>query len=109
MAMQKTEALQGTHERRTQVCVIRSGPGGAVVAKELAMRGVDVIVLEAGPRLKASESTRDIGEFMQRFLSESGSQRSGGQCFCDDVASRVCPAELRRSTRRSLSVFPNGS
>lgn len=32
------------------VLVIGSGGGGAVVAKELAARGLDVLVLEAGPR-----------------------------------------------------------
>lgn len=31
------------------VIVIGSGGGGAVVAKELAARGLDVLLLEAGP------------------------------------------------------------
>jgi choline dehydrogenase-like flavoprotein len=30
--------------------VVGAGGGGAVVAKELAGRGLDVLVLEAGPR-----------------------------------------------------------
>src|SRR5690349_12118104 len=32
------------------VIVIGAGGGGAVIAKELASRGLDVLVLEAGPR-----------------------------------------------------------
>jgi len=35
---------------RTDVCIIGSGAGGGVVAKELGKRGVRVVVLEAGPR-----------------------------------------------------------
>ena len=33
---------------RTQVCVIGSGAGGAVVAKEIAETGVEVCLLEEG-------------------------------------------------------------
>ena len=35
--------------------VIGAGGGGAVVAKELAERGLDVLVLEAGPRFADPE------------------------------------------------------
>ena len=35
---------------RTDVCIIGSGAGGGVVAKELGKRGVRVVVLEAGRR-----------------------------------------------------------
>ena len=37
------------------VIVVGAGGGGAVVAKELAGRGLDVLVLEAGPHHKDSE------------------------------------------------------
>jgi choline dehydrogenase-like flavoprotein len=43
------------------VIVIGSGAGGAVVAKELAARGLDVLVLEAGPDHPDSE--RDFTHF----------------------------------------------
>ncbi|WP_261379895.1 FAD-binding protein [Rhodococcus rhodochrous] len=36
----------------TDVIVIGAGGGGPVVAKELAARGLDVLVLEAGPPLR---------------------------------------------------------
>lgn len=39
----------------TDVIVIGSGGGGPVMAKELAGRGLDVLVLEAGPRYPDSE------------------------------------------------------
>src|SRR5688500_16544561 len=37
------------------VIIIGAGGGGAVVAKELAQRGLDVLLLEAGPLHKDSE------------------------------------------------------
>jgi choline dehydrogenase-like flavoprotein len=43
------------------VIVIGSGAGGAVVAKELAARGLDVMVLEAGPH--HTDSERDFTHF----------------------------------------------
>ncbi len=41
--------------RMRDVIVVGAGGGGAVVAKELAERGLDVLVLEAGPRFARSE------------------------------------------------------
>lgn len=38
------------------VIVVGAGGGGAVVAKELASRGLDVLLLEAGPRFRNLES-----------------------------------------------------
>ena len=35
--------------------VVGAGGGGAVVAKELAARGLDVLLLEAGPRFDDPE------------------------------------------------------
>ena len=32
------------------VIIVGAGGGGAVIAKELASRGLDVLLLEAGPR-----------------------------------------------------------
>ena len=43
--------------------VIGAGGGGAVIAKELAERGLDVLVLEAGPRFADPE--REWSHFSQ--------------------------------------------
>ncbi len=60
------------------VLVIGSGPGGAVVAKELAEAGRDVILLEEGPPFNRSEFTQEAGEAMQRMLREGGSRAARG-------------------------------
>ncbi len=41
--------------RMRDVIVVGAGGGGAIVAKELAQRGLDVLLLEAGPRFARSE------------------------------------------------------
>jgi choline dehydrogenase-like flavoprotein len=51
-------------ERVRDVIVVGAGGGGAVVAKELAARGLDVLVLEAGPRFADPE--REWTHFSQR-------------------------------------------
>ena len=43
------------------VIIIGTGGGGAVIAKELAGRGLDVLLLEAGPHHKDTE--RDFTHF----------------------------------------------
>ena len=43
------------------VIVIGAGGGGPVVAKELAARGLDVLLLEAGPRF--AKSSREWTHF----------------------------------------------
>ncbi len=50
--------IQGDATWRADVCVIGSGAGGAVVARELAEQGLDVLVLEEGPYVAASEYGR---------------------------------------------------
>ena len=40
---------------RVDVCVVGSGPAGALVARELAEAGRDVVVLEAGPRFDPAD------------------------------------------------------
>ena len=53
------ERLSDDADIRCQVVVIGSGAGGAVVAAELAERGVDVVIIEAGHRVDASQLGRD--------------------------------------------------
>jgi choline dehydrogenase-like flavoprotein len=42
-----------TPDLETDVCIVGAGPAGAIVAATLAARGVDVVVLESGPRMDA--------------------------------------------------------
>jgi choline dehydrogenase-like flavoprotein len=57
------------------VCVIGAGAGGAVVAAELAEGGLDVVVLEQGPRHDADGFTARPPEMLAR-LYRDGSQTS---------------------------------
>ena len=41
------------------VVIIGSGAGGGTLANELAQKGIDVVVLEAGPRLEMSDFIND--------------------------------------------------
>jgi choline dehydrogenase-like flavoprotein len=49
------------------IVVIGSGAGGGTVSNELAQRGVDVVCLEAGPRLKLSDIVNDHGKMFAKL------------------------------------------
>ena len=49
------------------VVVIGSGAGGGTLANELAQRGVDVVCLEAGPRLQLNDIVNDNGTMFSRL------------------------------------------
>ena len=49
------------------IVVIGSGAGGGTLANELAQRGVDVVCLEAGPRLELSDIVNDNGAMFGRL------------------------------------------
>ena len=77
------------------VIVIGSGGGGAVVAKELAARGLDVLMLEAGP----NESNRD--EEWTHFEADANGAASGFLRF--GPADRTSPpGGARRRRPRSF-------
>ena len=62
------------------VIVIGAGGGGAVAAKELAARGLDVLVLEAGRYRK---------EFVGRHTQESRSSLGAWTTVAEDLAKQV--------------------
>lgn len=64
-----------------EVLVVGSGPGGAVVAKELAEAGHDVVLLEEGPPFGKQHFHKDPGKSMQRMLREQGMRVAKGNAF----------------------------
>jgi choline dehydrogenase-like flavoprotein len=64
-----------------QVVVIGSGPGGAVVAKELAEAGRDVVLLEEGPPFGVKDFRQEAGSSMRRTLREGGTRSMRGNLF----------------------------
>lgn len=63
------------------VVVVGSGPGGAVVAKELAEGGRDVVLLEEGPPFGKKDFVQEAGEAMHRMLREGGTRATRGNMF----------------------------
>lgn len=63
------------------VLVVGSGPGGAVVAKELAEGGRDVVLLEEGQPFGQKAFIQEAGEAMQRLLREGGTRATRGNMF----------------------------
>ena len=59
--------------------VVGSGPGGAVVAKELAELGHEVILLEEGPPFRPKDFTPDAGASMCRLYREAGMRAARGK------------------------------
>jgi choline dehydrogenase-like flavoprotein len=78
------------------VIVVGAGGGGAVVAKELASRGLDVLLLEAGPRFAQPE--RDWSHF------ESDANNPATGYFRFGPADRSKPAWVRELAQSMLFV-----
>lgn len=65
-------------EEVCDVVVVGSGPGGAVVARELAAAGKDVILLEEGPPFTPEDFELDGAVSMARTMREGGLRTTGG-------------------------------
>lgn len=63
------------------VLIVGSGPAGAVIAKELAESGLNVILLEQGPPFGAADFRQEAGESMHRMLRERGTRVTKGRVF----------------------------
>ena len=76
-----TDTVLSTQKKHQQqehadVCVIGSGAGGAVVAKELAEAGLSVIILEAGEDHDPTTFGSYEPEMLRRLFWESGLRRT---------------------------------
>lgn len=63
---------------KADVVVVGSGPGGAIVARELARRGHDVVLLEEGPPFTPRDFELDGALSMTRTLREAGLRTTQG-------------------------------
>jgi len=61
-----------TRHLQADVCVIGAGAGGAVIAAELAEGGVDVVVLEQGPRHSADQFSARPPQMLARLYRDGG-------------------------------------
>jgi len=60
------------HNVRAQVCVIGSGAGGAVMAKELAEAGLDVCLIEEGAYYRGADFTGNAREMLDLLYRNRG-------------------------------------
>jgi choline dehydrogenase-like flavoprotein len=59
-------------ELECDVVVVGTGAGGGVAARELAVAGLDVVILEEGPLIRPEEVSNDTGTGMTQVLAEAG-------------------------------------
>jgi choline dehydrogenase-like flavoprotein len=74
-----------TETLRADVIVVGSGAGGAPAAASLAEAGLDVLLLEAGPRVETRDFTGEPREMLARLMTavtsaESGLEIYAGRC-----------------------------
>jgi choline dehydrogenase-like flavoprotein len=72
LRIERGAALRGRGTIRADACVIGSGAGGAVVAKELAEGGMDVVVLEEGEWWDTADFDARPGRMTQRLYRDAG-------------------------------------
>lgn len=75
----KEKAFKSPGEIEADVCVIGSGAGGAVIAKELAEGGLSVVVLEKGERTTKYDFTQKEAEIFPRFYEDAGMRSTTDQ------------------------------
>jgi choline dehydrogenase-like flavoprotein len=68
----------GDVREQADVVVVGSGPGGAVVAKELTDAGLHVVLIEEGPPFTPSDYRIDGGISMARTMREGGLRATVG-------------------------------
>jgi choline dehydrogenase-like flavoprotein len=66
---------------RADAVVVGSGAGGAPAACALAEAGLDVVVLEAGPRLETSDFTGEPQDMLARLMTAANAAGSGMELY----------------------------
>ncbi len=59
---------------KADVVIVGSGAGGAVTAYELARKGLDVVVLEAGPYVPSKDFTEKFNDMLETLYQDHGGQ-----------------------------------
>lgn len=75
----KGEQVTADLNLKAEVCVIGSGAGGAVVAKELAESGRDVVLLEQGGYYTKEDFTQREDEMLPLLYEEMGQRATNDQ------------------------------
>jgi choline dehydrogenase-like flavoprotein len=73
------DGLERDTEVRCQVAVIGSGAGGGVIAAELAERGIDVVIIEAGRWFEHDELGRDPTDVLRKVYEDGGTTLAWGR------------------------------
>ena len=68
--------------------MIGSGPGGALAAHELAKAGKSVIVLEAGPKVRHGQTSRDAGIILSKYFFYGGMRSTRGNTVMPSMQPR---------------------
>ena len=71
--------ITGERVVRADVCVIGSGAGGAVVAKELAEAGMRVVLLEEGEHITADAFTARPRDMLPRLYRDAAQHATLGR------------------------------
>jgi choline dehydrogenase-like flavoprotein len=82
------DELKSGFELSCDAVVVGSGAGGPVAAANLAASGRRVVVLEAGPRIRPQDMTRDAPRFLARYFWDGGLLRIGGSAQMPAMAGR---------------------
>jgi choline dehydrogenase-like flavoprotein len=80
--------LERGFEAEADAVVVGSGAGGAVAAANLSRGGLRTIVLEAGPKIRESDMTRDAPKFLARYFWEGGVRLIGGSAQIPSMQGR---------------------
>ncbi len=78
----------GDIQTECDALVIGSGPGGALAAYELAKSGKSVIVLEAGPKVRHGQTSRDAGVILSKYFFYGGMRSTRGNTVMPSMQPR---------------------